>query len=255
MERVRGYLIEITIVAAIGAVLAALGPFGSFGMGDYGTRLAYWMPGAFLGYAAFRLNYVLVVAAADKLRFPKIGGVIAAVLLGAMPASLLILWWNGARFADIYARGQWLQLYLQVAIIGALVVLLFILIERAAMGGTGSGTAAGDEPKPPYIPFLERLPPEIAADLIALEMEDHYVRAHAPGRSTLILMRMRDAEAELAPADGMRVHRSWWVARGAVEAVQRDGRRLRLRLRGGIEAPVARDRERKLREAGWRASP
>ena len=82
-------------------------------------------------------------------------------------------------------------------------------------------------------------------------MEDHYVRAHGPDASTLILQRMRDAEAELAAIDGMRVHRSWWVARWAVEQVLRDGRNYRLRLVGGIEAPVARERITALRDAGW----
>jgi DNA-binding LytR/AlgR family response regulator len=81
-------------------------------------------------------------------------------------------------------------------------------------------------------------------------MEDHYVRAHGPGVSTLILLRMRDAEGELAGFDGLRVHRSWWVARSAIEQVMRDGRNLKLRLKGGIEAPVARDRIVALKEFG-----
>jgi DNA-binding LytR/AlgR family response regulator len=62
---------------------------------------------------------------------------------------------------------------------------------------------------------------------------------------------MRDAEAELEGLEGMRIHRSWWVARRAVEAVLRDGRSYQLRLKGGIEAPVARERIAELRAAGW----
>jgi DNA-binding LytR/AlgR family response regulator len=82
-------------------------------------------------------------------------------------------------------------------------------------------------------------------------MEDHYVRAHGPGTSALILLRMRDAEAELAGVDGRRVHRSWWVARASVEKVLRDGRGYKLRLTNGLEAPVARDRVAALKAAGW----
>ncbi|MBA2770773.1 MAG: LytTR family transcriptional regulator DNA-binding domain-containing protein, partial [Sphingomonas sp.] len=99
--------------------------------------------------------------------------------------------------------------------------------------------------------FLERLPMAIRHQLIALEMEDHYVRAHAPGTSILVLLRMRDAVAELADIDGERVHRSWWVRRDAVERVAGGGRNLRLILTGGIEAPVARERVATLRAAGW----
>lgn len=83
-------------------------------------------------------------------------------------------------------------------------------------------------------------------------MEDHYVRAHGPdGQSVLILMRMADAERELAGTDGARVHRSWWVMRGAVAGQRRVGRNLVLQLPDKLEAPVARDRVADLRARGW----
>ncbi|MDP1910079.1 MAG: LytTR family DNA-binding domain-containing protein, partial [Hyphomicrobium sp.] len=69
--------------------------------------------------------------------------------------------------------------------------------------------------------------------------------------SALILLRMRDAEAELTGVDGLRIHRSWWVARSAVEKVLRDGRGYKLRLTNGLEPPVARDRVAALKAAGW----
>ncbi|MFC3712590.1 LytTR family DNA-binding domain-containing protein [Sphingoaurantiacus capsulatus] len=87
--------------------------------------------------------------------------------------------------------------------------------------------------------------------MLALEMEGHYVRAHTAAGSTLILMRMRDAVAELDGIDGMQVHRSWWVARSAVENAAQHGRSITLRLKGGIKAPVARNSVPALRAAGW----
>lgn len=104
---------------------------------------------------------------------------------------------------------------------------------------------------PAATPFLDRLPAHLGRDLIALAMEDHYVRAHTPAGSTLILMRMRDAVAELAGMDGAQVHRSWWVSRSHVTGAQRDGRNVRLLLTGGIEAPVARGQIEPLQAAGW----
>ena len=103
----------------------------------------------------------------------------------------------------------------------------------------------------PSAPFLDRLPPAWNGQLVALEMEDHYVRAHGPDTSALLLLRMRDAEAELDGVDGLRVHRSWWVARDAVDKVLRDGRSYKLRLTNGLEVPVARDRVAALKTAGW----
>ena len=82
-------------------------------------------------------------------------------------------------------------------------------------------------------------------------MEDHYVRAHTPHGSELILIPLRQAVDELAGVEGLRVHRSWWVARAAVEGAAEGGRNLRLRLRGGLTAPVARSAVAAVREAGW----
>lgn len=95
------------------------------------------------------------------------------------------------------------------------------------------------------------MPAEIGTDLIALEMEDHYVRAHTALGSELVLMRMRDAVAEMGGLNGMQVHRSWWVARNAVADVKRAGRNVRLILDNGREAPVSRANVQLLKDAGW----
>ncbi|WP_300554234.1 LytTR family DNA-binding domain-containing protein [Maricaulis sp.] len=51
--------------------------------------------------------------------------------------------------------------------------------------------------------------------------------------------------------DGARTHRSWWVARGAVESVRRTNGKAELTLTGNIKAPVSRSFAPALREAGW----
>ena len=56
----------------------------------------------------------------------------------------------------------------------------------------------------------------------------------------LILMRLSDAEAELAGYPGMRVHRSWWVARSGVDGIETAGDRMTIRLVSGTEVPVSR---------------
>jgi DNA-binding LytR/AlgR family response regulator len=82
-------------------------------------------------------------------------------------------------------------------------------------------------------------------------MEDHYVRLHTQQGSVLVLMSLGQALEELGGLDGLQVHRSWWVARHAVESVVEEGRNLRLMLKGGIEAPVSRANVARLRAAGW----
>ncbi|HQT52859.1 MAG TPA: LytTR family transcriptional regulator DNA-binding domain-containing protein [Phenylobacterium sp.] len=60
----------------------------------------------------------------------------------------------------------------------------------------------------------------------------------APG-SALILMRLSDAVSRTG-GEGLQVHRSWWVAKGAIRHVSRERRNLRLNLLNGLELPVAR---------------
>ena len=99
--------------------------------------------------------------------------------------------------------------------------------------------------------FFARLPASHREGLIALESEDHYVRVHSRGGSTLVLLRLTDAVAELDGIDGLRTHRRWWVARDAVAQVLRRDRATSLRLVNGIAAPVARNAVADLRAADW----
>jgi DNA-binding LytR/AlgR family response regulator len=80
------------------------------------------------------------------------------------------------------------------------------------------------------------------------------VRAHTARGSDLILIPLKDAIAELEGVDGLQVHRSWWVARGAVAEALSSGRNLTLRLTNGLEAPVSRASIATLRATGWLAN-
>ena len=66
----------------------------------------------------------------------------------------------------------------------------------------------------------------------------------------MVLMRLADAERELADAEGLRVHRSWWIAKNAVTDARRDGPRAILILPSGGEVPVSRSYVAAAKEAG-----
>ena len=87
-------------------------------------------------------------------------------------------------------------------------------------------------------------------DLLALEMEDHYLRIHTAVGSDLILMRLRDALTELSSERGLQVHRSWWVAKNAVASIERDGQKLVLTLRNGLKVPVSKTYRDQVKDAG-----
>ncbi|MGI9353556.1 MAG: LytTR family DNA-binding domain-containing protein [Rhizobiaceae bacterium] len=67
--------------------------------------------------------------------------------------------------------------------------------------------------------------------------------------SEMVLLRLTDAEKELAGYDGLRVHRSWWVARKHVTKLKRDGDRQVLEISNGEEIPVSRSYAKRVREA------
>jgi hypothetical protein len=256
MPSTRALLIELSIIAGLGLFLALLGPFGSF-QAPLADRLLYWLGLGIGGYLLFRPAMMAASAVARRLDLPEAATWTAGLLAAAVPMSLVVWFVSPGRPKRPPGGGEWLEIYANVAVVAAGVTLVFWMLsarERMAAGAARTSPPplpfdANERPEEPR--FLERLPKQIGCDLLALEMEDHYVRAHTAAGSALILMRMRDAVAELDGLEGLQVHRSWWVARAAVDSAVQDGRNMRLRLKNGIEAPVARNSQLALRDAGW----
>ena len=90
-----------------------------------------------------------------------------------------------------------------------------------------------------------------AGPILALQSEDHYVRVHGQRGSELILMRLRDAIAEMEGVAGAQVHRSWWIAHRAILRCDPAGRSWLITLDGGLSVPVARDSVARLQRAGF----
>lgn len=261
----RQILIDLAVMSVVGLFLGLIGPFGTIAMPAV-ARILSWLAFAYVGYAIYRPMGVVVEWAARRLALPAAGLWVAAVIVATLPMTVAVqiitslpgpVRWPGI---DVITGT-----YFSVLVIGGAVTLLFNLLKP----GQGLPAAAVVVPayappiapiaasEPPALPpsppnpLFDQLPAEIGSDIIALEMEDHYVRVHTALGSALVLMRLRDAMALVGDWEGMQVHRSWWVARAAVEDVLRDGRNVRLKLARGIEAPVARAKVTELRDARW----
>lgn len=253
----RDWMIELAVMAFIAVVLALLGPFGMFAV-PLPVRLLYWLLVGVGGYLLYMPAMRAASRLAPRLELPEPALWAAACALVSVPMTALIWLTNGLLGEMPALRLEAvLGLYGNILIVAGVVCLVFRFVgarRRMPPGPaptpTPSPATAPDAPAA-EAPFLDRLPPHLGRDLLALEMEDHYVRAHTPLGSALILLRLRDAVAELAAIDGAQVHRSWWVARGAVERTLRDGRNVRLALRGGLVAPVARNVVPELKAQGW----
>ena len=258
----REILTDLAIMTGIGLFLGVLGPFGSIDL-PLGVRLLSWLAFAYLGYACYRPMAPLVEWGERTLHLPRLGLWLAAALVATVPMTFAVLaignlpdplFWPGLDIA--------LTSYFYVFVVGGAITLFFNLLglrESSEAPPPSSApvqaeTAEG-APQPVELaktnPLLDQLPPALGTEVIALEMEDHYVRVHTALGSELVLMRLRDAIAHVSEIEGRQVHRSWWVARLAVEDVRREGRNVRLVLPGGLEAPVARAQVSELKEVGW----
>jgi hypothetical protein len=254
--------IEILIVLAIGLVLGLFGPFGTYAM-PAGLRVGYWMLFGLGGYAIFRPMVVIGRWLSEALNISPLIGIGLAQLVAAAPTTLLIGWlMSGFNLMAVLRSNELGTLYAQVWLIGFLVnVIVSTIFARSPARSETSIPTSYTKPTPESqvqtmpvtpapIPLLDRLPAGFGVP-IAIKSEDHYVRVFAQGRDTLILLRLRDAIAELGATQGMQVHRSWWVARDSIVSSKRDGRNLTLNLANGITVPVSRDGAALLKTSDW----
>ncbi|MEO1168615.1 MAG: LytTR family DNA-binding domain-containing protein [Pseudomonadota bacterium] len=263
--QLRQLAIEIFIIAAIGAVLGLLGPFGTYEM-PTAMRLAYWIGFIMVGYVIYRPVQTVAVWLSETTAIPLWTTLLFAAALAAIPLTAVVGFALAGMSVDTdYLGAGFGLLYLQVLGIGlGIQAAMWLLFTRHinADSPESEDTASPSAPKPldvrdiamperPDVPFFERLPPELGNHLVCLEMQDHYVKAHTLAGSEMLLMRLRDAMAELGDIEGLQVHRSWWVARDQVRAIRREGRGIKLELANGLLAPVARSRREKLRAEGW----
>lgn len=245
-ESARDLLRNLAVCVAAGVFLALVGALGTDRV-PIGTRLLFWVP-VMIGGAAIA-HFVAMAA----MRIPRAGnniwifGALLAVMV-AIPITLLV-WAHSGWVLDTNIPVNRLHLLYGPVLLISVAMTAIIII--ASQPGRVTHAPAADA-APVRARFMERLPAKLKGAVIyAVSAEDHYLRLHTSKGSDLILMRMSDALSELEGLEGAQTHRSWWVARDAVESSRRDGDKLVLVLKGGVEAPVSRPNVRALRETGW----
>jgi LytTr DNA-binding domain len=271
----------IALMACAGVLLGLLGPFGTYQQLTLAERMGFWVGSTFLG-AAIHMPLFWAAAWLGKTKslplalWVTVSGVVAAVPMTFVVNGMFASMFPGTRMnllTQLYpyvllisVPMQWVSWATSSSTLRHLgwhSAAVATDVESQAVKDTQAarqGLAVPAEslhaplPQPPSAssaPFLKRIPARYGTDLICLEMEDHYLRISTAVGDTMVHGRMADAEAELAGLEGMRVHRSWWVARTAVKGWTRDGKTLNLTLRNGKTVPVARDRQPLLKAAGW----
>jgi hypothetical protein len=94
---------------------------------------------------------------------------------------------------------------------------------------------------PPRRSWRDRLPQELGTDVIAVSSELQYLRVWTTRGCALVLGALADVESDGAE-HGLRVHRSWWVARDHVVSVRRSVAGAVCVMSDGREVPISRRR-------------
>lgn len=243
----RAWATELAACLGVGAVLGVIGPFGSFFNDVLLVRVAYWACVFVVCGLAFGLAFRLLAPRAHRAGVPAWAWIPAMALVVGIPLAGLTRLMAAALWPGIRQSVGLIEWYGQTVLVSLVYVALYgLLHRRATPPAVSQGSAETQAP-----PILRRLPPRLGQELLCLSMEDHYLRLHTVQGSALVLMSLGQALEEVGELEGLQVHRSWWVARKAVEGVVEDGRNLRLLLKGGVTAPVSRTSVARLRAAGW----
>jgi len=241
--------------ALLGAVLlvALAGPFYTLERMGLGTRILYWGGvGVFAGLVLTPLSML-----ARRLNAQgHVHWLIAATgagVLGVLPvmAAVWVANWLGTGLGAF--DGFWSLLpYVAAPVIGITIIVNALVVagERDAARHRAEGIRATerayDAPaNTPHASVLfEKLHQELGRDIICIEAQDHYIEVTTPQGAERLLMRLGDAETDLATMEitqGLRVHRSWWANLAHVTAMNplpRGG--LELVMSNGRTVPVAR---------------
>jgi hypothetical protein len=218
---------------AFGALLGVTGPFGSQTAFEPAVRYPLWMIIALVGFgAAAAAERVLSFTSPSRKTAIRL---IAVAVASAIPMTFFVAWTFGVvQQGRTFSPVQLLTLFPFVALVQLLVAWVISPDEQMIV-------AAEPAAAPEYPPeFMSKLPAAVRGDILALEAEDHYLRVHTLHGSALILMRLADAAALIDPRLGLRVHRSWWVAKDGVRALERRPGRAIARLVDDTTVPISR---------------
>jgi DNA-binding LytR/AlgR family response regulator len=240
---------------AVVLLFAIMGPYGSAERLGFLPRFAYWLL-LHAGAWSFALSGAVI---ADVLLSTRLDNMFLRMLAGSIAATLPIglvigvLEWSW--FGEPLTWSGYLQGLPTILPLSA----IFCVISYLAMSGDGASNPRPEhEPEPETrhepvaerrdIPLLDRLKPENRGRLRHISVEDHYSRIRTSRGSELILLRFADAIRETGTADGLRVHRSHWVARDFVDSFRSTNGKLTLLLNDRTEIPVSRTYADEVRE-------
>ncbi len=257
----------ITVVA-----FAALGPFGTFSDMPITERIGFWFLVHLVSWIIATLIIVPVRFTLERFGVP----VFPAFVIGSFSANLVIapvfIWILAENTNAAIDAAKSFGLFAVAAAIISLVTYITLRFtgietipvnlhdkrewsheaEMATISTTDDAVAHLSDNL-----MLQKLPPEKRGVLYAMIAHDHYVEVVTDKGRHLVLMRLTDAIDLSGKCDGLRVHRSGWVARRGIADVIVKARRMWIALPDGSMVTVSRqyqDEVRAFRNVGTGSS-
>jgi hypothetical protein len=225
-------------MTAVALILGYAGPFDTFRELGLLPRVAYWAIIVFLTYGVGLAAGLTLLDAFDP-RPRQLAWRVLVIGIGAsVPVTLVVAlvnlgFLNDEPFEPLNLVVLWSYCFVVSLGVGVMheVMPSPAVLSAAPPPATPSSSAP---------PILNRVPMPRRGRLIALSVSDHYVEVLTDGGRSLVLMRLSDAIAETGPVEGLQIHRSHWVALGAVQRIVRSGGKVLVELPGGERLPVSR---------------
>ena len=230
-----------------GLLCGLIGPYGSF-IANPISRVCFWISVFWAGTLILWPSVMGALRFSERRGLPILFAMIGATLAACLPLAVFA-WASCSLFWPVHASGirpqEW---YVLTVILAAPATALALWLEHFRHRDHRAHWVSGGGARP--VAENGGVPDRLLDLILCLQMEDHHVRAYTAAGSTLHFAAMRDVVTQLG-ARGLQVHRSWWVAHGAIRGWTGDARALELMLDNSLKVPVARSRIAAIRAAGW----
>lgn len=224
--------VAVVIWLSLSAVAAVAGPFGTYEMFPFETRLPYWF--IVVGISVFMGRAIRLFAERVLSQNPVWLEVFA---VSAMTLAITAVLWVltpvllgvPSRLTPTFER---MGLYVFTVSVSVAVLRRWAL-ARADVAAQVVGQG-------PHPRLVARLPEPMRGRVLRLSGNGHHVEIVTEHGPTSVRMRLADAIAEMEAVSGVCTHRSHWVTRDAIAGVERAQGRVVLQLVNGDQVPVSR---------------
>jgi len=215
-------------------LLTILGPFGTYDDFDLPQRAAYWLVILVFCSVIFEISVPGFLYSPSLTRKMRRWLRFAA---GVLVASFFATW--GVYAIEYVARGSPEQkplylVFVYVVLIGGVISYFSFMHSFSKAYARIVPTGIDFE----RIAFFSTYPELKGSPLLWITMEDHYARVVTEAREVTLHASMQNLERQLNGYPGMRVHRSHWVANDAMQSIDREGRKVMLRVDKNQKLPI-----------------